>query len=184
MLMVADNGAIVGLWFIGQKYFGIYGTSVLPTSAECPVCHPCGVLAELSSWLDAYFSGKRPTVMPKLRPAGTKFRLSVWQELLNIPYGSVLTYGQLAQRLARKHNLPRMSAQAVGGAVSRNPISILIPCHRVVGSDYRPCQNEASNHASIDVPQSTFQHVIPRGLTGYAGGLWRKARLLAMEQSI
>lgn len=112
-------------------------------------------LAEVKRWLDIYFSGREPDFLPPLHPLGTPFRRAVWELLLQIPYGRTVTYGELARRLAAKQGLVHMSAQAVGGAVGHNPISILIPCHRVVGSG--------------------------GNLTGYAGGIDKKVRLLELE---
>ena len=105
-------------------------------------------------WLDLYFAGKEPHFMPALSPDGTAFQQAVWEILRTIPYGETTTYGAIAKRL-EKNTGKRMSAQAVGGAVGRNPISILIPCHRVIGAD--------------------------GGLTGYAGGLDKKEYLLGLE---
>ena len=106
-------------------------------------------------WLDLYFLGKAPDFMPPFSVSGTKFRKEVWELLLQIPYGQTTTYGELAKKLAARRNIARMSAQAVGSAVGHNPVSILIPCHRVIGSD--------------------------GSLTGYAGGIEKKAALLALE---
>lgn len=141
---------LTGLWFDGQKYFG----STLPADheeGESPV------LAQTKRWLDCYFQGNIPGFMPPLKPSGTPFRLAVWGILKQIPYGEVITYGKLAEQIASLRGLPSMSAQAIGGAVGHNPISILIPCHRVVGSD--------------------------GSLTGYAGGLEKKIRLLTLEKA-
>ena len=113
------------------------------------------ILLEAKRWLDIYFSGKEPDFTPPLHPIGSAFRQSVWEILLQIPYGKTTTYGEIANKLAEKQGLSRMSAQAVGGAVGHNPISILIPCHRVVGAD--------------------------GSLTGYAGGVEKKRFLLALE---
>ena len=107
-------------------------------------------------WLDIYFAGNEPDFTPPLHPIGTPFRMAVWRILLEIPYGVTTTYGAIAKRLAKERGLPQMSAQAIGSAVGRNPISLIIPCHRVIGRNGR--------------------------LTGYAGGLHRKASLLAMEK--
>ncbi len=106
-------------------------------------------------WLELYFSGKRPDFLPRLCPMGSAFQMQVWELLLQIPYGESTTYGALAAKLAQARGLERMSAQAIGGAVGHNPISILIPCHRVLGADGR--------------------------LTGYAGGRDNKAALLTLE---
>ena len=114
-------------------------------------------MAAARRWLDSYFTGREPDFLPPLHPAGSPFQQAVWALLLQIPYGQTVTYGQLAARLAAERGLARMSAQAVGGAVGRNRISLIIPCHRVLGAD--------------------------GSLTGYAGGLDRKAKLLAWEHS-
>jgi methylated-DNA-[protein]-cysteine S-methyltransferase len=116
------------------------------------------VLDAAQAWLEDYFVGKRPEpARLPLNPKGTEFQKAVWRLLLEIPYGQVTTYGALAAKLAQERG-GRMSAQAIGGAVGRNPISIIIPCHRVIGADGR--------------------------LTGYAGGLWRKEALLRLEGTI
>lgn len=141
-----DGEALTGLWFDGQKYFAdtldpVHQEKVLP------------VFEETVRWLDVYFSGKEPGFTPKLNPEGTAFRRAVWDVLLTIPYGQTITYGEIGQRLG----LSRGSAQAVGGAVGHNPISLIIPCHRVLGAD--------------------------GSLTGYAGGIDKKQSLLALEQA-
>ena len=115
------------------------------------------VLAEAKRWLDIYFTGKEPDFTPPLHPIGSAFRRSVWEILLQIPYGQTTTYGEIARQLAKKQGLDRMSAQAVGGAVGHNEISIIIPCHRVVGAD--------------------------GSLTGYAGGIGKKETLLELERA-
>lgn len=137
---------IVGLWFEGQKYF-------LGTLSETPtVKENVPVLQRAEDWLDAYFAGKRPSIAElPLAPIGSAFRQEVWRMLCEIPYGSVTTYGELARKMGRK----TMSAQAVGGAVAHNPVSVIIPCHRVVGAG--------------------------GSLTGYAGGIDKKLKLLAHE---
>ena len=109
-------------------------------------------------WLDLYFSGEKPDFTPTLSPKGTGFQKTVWELLQTIPYGQTVTYGLLAEKVAEQRGLARMSAQAVGGAVSRNPISLIIPCHRVIAADGSP--------------------------TGYAGGIDKKIWLLQLEQSI
>ena len=106
-------------------------------------------------WLDLYFSGREPGFTPALNPAGSAFRRAVWEILLKIPYGKTTTYGQIAREIAAARGLAKMSAQAVGGAVGHNEISIIIPCHRVIGA-----------HGS---------------LTGYASGIDRKIKLLQLE---
>lgn len=142
ILLAADETGLTGLWFEGQKYFPSF-LGVDYQEKETPV------LTETARWLDVYFSGKDPDILPPLHPQGSPFRQTVWDILLTIPRGQTMTYGEIARRLGVR------SAQAVGGAVGHNPISILIPCHRVVGSD--------------------------GSLTGYAGGVERKARLLQLE---
>ena len=108
-------------------------------------------------WLDIYFSEKEPDFLPPLHPIGSAFRQDVWEILLQIPYGQTATYGEIARRLAERRGVPRMSAQAVGGAVGHNEISIIIPCHRVVGTN--------------------------GSLTGYAGGIDKKVKLLESEHA-
>lgn len=148
MTLASDGEALTGLWFDGQKYFG---STLFPEFEK----RDLPVFEDTLRWLDIYFSGKEPGFTPRLCLRGSAFRIAVWEILLSIPYGQTMTYGEIAERLARQSGLPRMSAQAVGGAVGHNPISIIVPCHRVVGADGR--------------------------LTGYAGGLERKARLLELE---
>ena len=150
ILLAADEIGLTGLWFDGQKYFA----RDLP--AEC-VEQNTPALSEVKRWLDIYFTGKEPGFMPPLHPIGSAFRRSVWDILLRIPYGQTTTYGEIARQLAEKQGLPRISAQAVGGAVGHNEISILIPCHRVVGTN--------------------------GSLTGYAGGIDKKVKLLEWEHT-
>ena len=142
LLLEADQTGLTGLWFVGQKYFPSFSDGDFFEN-ETPV------LTEAKHWLSLYFSGKEPDFLPSLHPQGSSFRQAVWNVLLTIPRGQTMTYGEIARRLNVR------SAQAVGGAVGHNPISILIPCHRVVGSD--------------------------GSLTGYAGGLARKEWLLHLE---
>ena len=144
----SDGEALTGLWFDGQKYFG----ATLDAGAQA---RELPVFAQTRRWLEVYFAGREPAFTPPLRPAGSPFRQAVWQVMAQIPYGQTRTYGQLAQIIGRQRGLARFSAQAVGGAVGHNPISILLPCHRVVGAD--------------------------GSLTGYAGGVGRKAALLELE---
>ena len=150
ILLAADEIGMRGLWFEGQKYFA----RDLPderTEAKTPT------LAEAERWLDIYFTGKEPDFLPPLHPVGSRFRQEVWKILLQIPYGKTVTYGDISKRLAEKMGLEKMSAQAVGGAVGHNEISIIIPCHRVVGTN--------------------------GSLTGYAGGIDKKTKLLELEQA-
>ena len=148
ILLAADERGLTGLWFEGQKYFA------RTLSTECEE-RETPALADAAHWLDVYFSGHEPDFTPPLHPAGTPFQRTVWALLGQIPYGETTTYGALAQTLAARVGLASMSAQAVGGAVGHNPVSIIVPCHRVVGAD--------------------------GSLTGYAGGIERKIVLLCLE---
>lgn len=149
ILLAADETGLTGLWFDGAKYFaaGLVGEV---GRGETPV------LAETVRWLDCYFAGTEPDFTPPLHPRGSAFRLAVWDILRQIPYGATVTYGEIARRLAAQRGQSRLSAQAVGGAVGHNTISIILPCHRVVGTD--------------------------GSLTGYAGGLDKKTALLRLER--
>ena len=149
ILLAADEIGLTGLWFDGEKYFA----DVLDPEH---IARETPILLDAKHWLDAYFSGQEPDFTPPLHPIGSSFRQEVWKLLLQIPYGQTTTYGALAKQLAEKHSLPRMSAQAVGGAVGHNEISIIIPCHRVVGTS--------------------------GSLTGYAGGIDKKVKLLTLEK--
>ncbi len=148
ILLAADEQGLTGLWFEGQKYFA---RSLPPAREE----RETPVLADAARWLDVYFSGHEPDFTPPLHPAGTPFQRAVWALLGQIPYGGTTTYGALARTLAARGGLASMSAQAVGGAVGHNPVSVIVPCHRVVGAD--------------------------GSLTGYAGGIARKIALLRLE---
>lgn len=148
LLLSADDMGLSGLWFAGQRYFA----RTLPPGA---VSRETPVLTASKRWLDCYFSGARPDFLPPLHLIGTDFQQAVWNLLLEIPYGQTVTYGALARTLARQLGKPAMSAQAVGATVGRNPVSIIVPCHRVVGAD--------------------------GNLTGYAGGVERKLQLLQLE---
>lgn len=150
ILLAADEIGLTGLWFDGEKYFADHLPSE-HTERETPI------FVEVKRWLDVYFAGKEPDFLPPLHPIGSAFRQSVWEILLQIPYGKTTTYGEIARQLAEKRKLPRMSAQAVGGAVGHNEISIIIPCHRVVGTN--------------------------GSLTGYAGGIDKKVKLLKLERT-
>ena len=147
--MASDGTALTGLWFDGQKHFA---ETLDPEHEE----RPLPVFDETDRWLDLYFSGQAPEFTPALSVQGSAFRKAVWEILLAIPYGQTVTYGEIADRLRKEKGLPAVSARAVGGAVGHNPVSLIIPCHRVVGAG--GC------------------------LTGYAGGVERKARLLGMEE--
>lgn len=148
MTLGSDGNALTGLWFHGGKFF-------CEKITEKPTVNNLPVFEQTKEWLDVYFSGKIPDFTPRLSLQGTDFRKAVWEILLTIPYGETLTYGEIARRVAKQRNLAKMSAQAVGGAVGHNPISIIVPCHRVIGAD--------------------------GSLTGYAGGLNKKRKLLKLE---
>jgi methylated-DNA-[protein]-cysteine S-methyltransferase len=146
ILAASCDNALAGLWFTGQKYF--------PSAAESWGKEPDNpVFAALKNWLNDYFSKKKPKIIFPLSPNGSDFQKSVWKLLLEIPYGATSTYGAIAARLSSAGK--KASAQAVGGAVGHNPISLIIPCHRVIGAD--------------------------GSLTGYAGGLEKKRALLELE---
>lgn len=141
--IASDGKDIVGLWFYGQKHFQ-------KTVDDLEYKNNLKIFKKAVKWLDDYFEGKNPIIDFKLNPQGTDFQKNVWKILEEIPYGDTTTYGKIALKFSQK-----MSAQAVGGAVGKNPISIMIPCHRVVGSNGK--------------------------LTGYAGGFGRKIKLLTLE---
>lgn len=148
MLLAGDEVGLIGLWFEGQKYFG----STLNSEAkekEIPLFN------ETKKWLDLYFAGQNPDFNIPLHLIGTPFQMEVWKLLCGISYGQTTTYGNLAKEMAEQSGLDSMSAQAIGGAVGCNPISIIVPCHRVVGANGK--------------------------LTGYAGGIDKKVELLKLE---
>ncbi len=146
--LTSDGEALTGLWLKGQKYYA-RGLDEVREEKGLPVFRRAG------EWLDIYFSGRSPDFTPPLLLRGSDFQKEVCAILSAIPYGQTRTYGDIARELAQKRGLPRMSAQAVGGAVGHNPISIIIPCHRVVGAN--------------------------GNLTGYAGGIDKKIALLRLE---
>jgi methylated-DNA-[protein]-cysteine S-methyltransferase len=148
--LVSDGEFLTELAFDGQKYFDIE----VPADA---VVKSLPIFEEASRWLDLYFRGQEADFMPPLAMSGSDFRMKVWAILKNIPYGEVITYGEISKQVAEKRGITRMSAQAVGGAVGHNPVSIIVPCHRVVGQN--------------------------GNLTGYAGGIDRKIELLKIERS-
>ena len=148
IVMSSDGSALTGLWFKGQKYFG----STLSGEQEEK---DLPVFRQTSEWLNLYFSGRQPDCFPELALKGTPFRRLIWELLLSIPYGQTATYGEIASAAAERLGRAHMSAQAVGAAVGHNPVSVIVPCHRVVGAD--------------------------GSLTGYAGGTERKKALLALE---
>ncbi len=148
--LASDGNALTGLWFDGQKYFAStlaydYREKMIP------------VFGKAIDWMDVFFSGSDPGPTPPLAPAGTPFRRAVWEILRSIPYGQTMTYGAVAKLLSEQEGRGAVAARAVGSAVGHNPISLFIPCHRVIGAD--------------------------GSLTGYAGGLERKRNLLLLERS-
>lgn len=146
--MASDGERLVGLWIEGQRHFASTLTAPAMPDPHLPL------FEDTRRWLDRYFAGADPGALPPIRLVGTPFRVAVWEQLLRIPYGTVVSYRQVAEAVAaRSGGTP--SARATGGAIGHNPISIVVPCHRVVGSDGT--------------------------LTGYAGGVAIKARLLALE---
>lgn len=143
MVLVSDGEGLCGVYFVGQKYDRAGVDDVIEQEDE--------YLLDAKRWLDIYFQGKVPDFLPNLHMIGSEFQMEVWSQLLQIPYGQTTTYGSIASHCKKEH----MSAQAVGGAVGRNKISIIVPCHRVIGSN--------------------------GSLTGYASGLDKKKQLLRLE---
>jgi len=149
--LASDGEALTGLWFDRQKHFPNKLISE-STEEELPI------FTQAIKWLNTYFGGKAPDFTPPISLTATPFRKAVYEILLTIPYGQTMTYGEIANIIAEQNGIERMSAQAVGGAVGHNPISIIVPCHRVVGAD--------------------------GSLTGYAGGLDKKIELLKLENAL
>ncbi len=150
LTLASDGEKLIGLWLKGQKYFGAAISEEVRERSNLPLFN------KTKLWLDKYFSGKNPSISQlPLGPCGSEFRRMVWGLLCEIPYGEVVAYGEIAQKIAAAMKKPGMSSQAIGGAVGHNPISIVIPCHRVVGAN--------------------------GSLTGYAGGIDKKIRLLTLE---
>lgn len=149
IMLAADGQALTGLWFEGQKYFA---AKLDPNHEEKNL----PVFDRAEQWLAMYFNGKEPDFTPRFSLKGTSFQKEVWETLLAVPFGQTTTYAEIAKGIAKRRGLASMSAQAAGNAVAHNPISLIIPCHRVLGSD--------------------------GSLTGYAGGLEKKEWLLAMER--
>ncbi len=152
--MCSDGQALTGLLFDDEKYFAETFSAEPAGITECKDSS-LPAFAETVRWLDTYFAGKEPGFLPPITLRTTPFRREVCEVMLTIPYGKTMTYGEIAARIAKRRGLDRMSAQAVGGAVGHNPISLIIPCHRVIGTD--------------------------GSLTGYAGGIDKKAKLLQLE---
>ena len=148
ILLASDDTGLTGLWFEGQRYFALH-------LASDHVEKETDILMQAKKWLDIYFSGKEPDFMPPLHVEGSSFHREVCEIMLSIPYGKTMTYGEIAQTIASRRGIRKMSARAAGGAVGHNEISIIIPCHRVVGAN--------------------------GDLTGYGGGIKRKIRLLELE---
>ena len=151
ILLASKNNELIGLWFEGQKYY------LASINEEMQEKNDEEIFLKTKNWLDRYFKGRQPNIKElSLNPIGSDFRKKVWKILCDIPYGKTITYKEIAEKLAKEKGLKSMSAQAIGGAVGHNPISIIIPCHRVVGSNGK--------------------------LTGYAGGLDKKEYLLKLEK--
>jgi len=149
--LACDGVNLVGLWFDGQKYFGASIPEKMTKNDGIPI------FTAAKKWLDKYFADKKPAISElPLAPVGSEFRQKIWKMLCEIPYGKVMSYGDIAKKMAVKMKKESMSGQAVGGAVGHNPISIIIPCHRVVGAN--------------------------GSLTGYAGGIDKKIKLLELER--
>lgn len=145
----SDGEALTGLWFADDKH---YGAKDIAGAALADL----DVFMQAEAWLAEYFAGREPKVSVLLKLQGSEFQMQVWRLLQDIPYGRLVTYGDIAKKIAAQKGLARMSAQAVGGAVGHNPLCIIVPCHRVVGAN--------------------------GSLTGYGGGMWRKVRLLELEK--
>lgn len=150
LMLASDGENLVGLWVEGQKYFGG------KTKENFVEKQNLKIFFETKKWLDEYFLGKNPGIKSlSLAPKGSDFQRKIWEFLREVPYGKTTTYKEIAKKVAAWMKRERMSGQAVGGAIGRNPISIIIPCHRIVGAD--------------------------GNLTGYASGLKNKVQLLKLE---
>lgn len=149
MTMASDGVSLIGLWFNGSRFF-------CESISEKTEKRELTVFQETKHWLDLYFQGEIPDFSPQTALKGSDFRLLVWKLLQKIPYGETVSYGEIAKRIATETGHTKMSARAVGGAVGHNPISILIPCHRVVGAN--------------------------GNLIGYGGGIDKKVALLTLEK--
>lgn len=150
LVAASDGENLVGLWVEGQKYFMATVNENQKEQNDLPV------FKQARTWLNTYFKGEDPGLIPPIELAGTDFRKHVWDLLLDIPYGELTTYGEIAQKLAASRGVEKMSARAVGGAVGHNPLLIMVPCHRVVGAD--------------------------GNLTGFGGGMQCKIELLKLEK--
>ena len=150
LTICSDGMSVVGLWTENQKYFAAGIKESMTQKADLDIFN------KTKFWLDQYFSRKQPKILDiPLSPQGSEFQQAVWKLLCEIPYGETTTYGQIAQKLAKQLQKTKISPRAVGNAISRNPISIIIPCHRVIGAN--------------------------GSLTGYAGGINLKKKLLELE---
>ena len=145
----SDGKSLTGLWFVGQ-------VNDAKDNSDIEIKDDLPIFGQVETWLESYFSGEQTPIKIPLQPKGTVFQEEVWKILQEIPYGETMTYGEIAQRIAKEKGVATYSAQAVGQAVGKNPISILIPCHRVLGKN--------------------------GALTGYAGGVHRKEQLLKLER--
>jgi len=151
ILLAGDAAGLSGLWFMERQRFFAQTLDKEHELTDLPL------FESVRGWLDCYFAGKEPDFTPPLHFAGTDFQRDVQRLLLTIPYGQTTTYGAIAKQMAESRGIARMLARAVGSAVGHNPISIIIPCHRVLGAN--------------------------GSLTGYAGGIDRKVKLLELEQT-
>jgi len=145
----SDGKSLTGLWFVGQ-------VNDAKEHSDIEIKDDLQIFGQVETWLESYFSGEQTPIKISLQPKGTMFQERVWKILQEIPYGETMTYGEIAQRIAKEKGVETYSAQAVGQAVGKNPISILIPCHRVLGKN--------------------------GALTGYVGGVHRKEQLLRIER--
>lgn len=145
MALYSDGTRLIGLYFEGSKHFGEVSKGIIQ-EAELPI------FEETKRWLDVYFSGRNPSFIPPISLRGTPFQLKVWEALLSVPYGSMASYQQIGGRV---EDTKRVSCQAIGKAIGRNPIALIVPCHRVIRKD--------------------------GGLGGYAAGIDKKKHLLELE---
>lgn len=150
LVMSSDGSALTGLGLASQQAAGVAIVGRRPQEKSLPI------FQETARWLDTYFRGRAPSFTPKLKLSGSDFQKRVCEIMLTIPYGETITYGEIAAQIARERGIPRMSAQAIGGAVGANPILIIVPCHRVIGAG--------------------------GNLTGYGAGMERKIQLLTLEK--
>lgn len=150
LAMRSDGSALIGLGLASQQVAGAAIAGTRPREESLPI------FQDTARWLETYFRGRAPSFTPKLKLSGSDFQKRVCEIMLTIPFGKTVTYGEIAAQIARERGIPRMSAQAVGGAVGANPILIIVPCHRVIGAG--------------------------GNLTGYGAGMERKIQLLKLEK--